>query len=184
MGTRRLLGVLAVVPPPVTVRVPSKVNLHLAVGEARPDGYHELSTVFQALSLTDEVTVAVADEPGVEVIGEGAGEVPTGPSNLAWQAVQTLAEYVGKDHIEPKIRVVIRKGIPVAGGMAGGSADAAAVLVGLASLWRLDMGRDELSTVAAQLGSDVPFVLQGARRWGSGGVSGSFRCFRATSSTG
>jgi 4-diphosphocytidyl-2-C-methyl-D-erythritol kinase len=160
--------VLAVVPPPVTVRVPSKVNLHLAVGEARPDGFHELSTVFQALSLTDEVTVAVADEPGVEVIGEGASEVPTGPSNLAWQAVQALAEHVGRDHTEPKVRVVIRKGIPVAGGMAGGSADAAAVLVGLASLWRLEIGRDELSTVAAKLGSDVPFVLHGGTAIGTG----------------
>jgi 4-diphosphocytidyl-2-C-methyl-D-erythritol kinase len=160
--------VLAVVPPPVTVRVPSKVNLHLAVGDVRDDGYHDLNTVFQALSLTDEVTVAVADEPGVEIVGEGADEVPTGPSNLAWRAVQALAEHVGRDHTEPKVRVVIRKGIPVAGGMAGGSADAAATLVGLASLWRLEIGRDELCGVAAKIGSDVPFVLQGGTALGTG----------------
>jgi 4-diphosphocytidyl-2-C-methyl-D-erythritol kinase len=160
--------VLAVVPPPVTVRVPSKVNLHLAVGDVRKDGYHDITTVFQALSLTDDVTVAVADEPGVEVTGEGADMVPTGASNLAWRAVQELAKYVGKDPSEPKVRVAIRKGIPVAGGMAGGSADAAATLVGLASLWRLDIGRDELAGVAAQLGSDVPFVLSGGTALGTG----------------
>jgi 4-diphosphocytidyl-2-C-methyl-D-erythritol kinase len=159
--------VLAVVPPPVTVRVPSKVNLHLGVGDVRKDGYHELVTVFQALSLTDEVTVAVADEPGVEVHGEGAASVPTGGENLAWRAVRELARYVGRDAIELKIRVVIRKGIPVAGGMAGGSADAAAALVGLANLWRLDIGRDELTTIAAALGSDVPFALQGGTALGT-----------------
>ena len=159
---------LAVVPPPVTVRVPSKVNLHLAVGDVRKDGYHDISTVFQALSLTDDVTVAVADEPGVEVTGEGADMVPTGASNLAWRAVQELAKYVGRDPSEPKVRVAIRKGIPVAGGMAGGSADAAATLVGLASLWRLDIGRDELAGIAARLGSDVPFVLSGGTALGTG----------------
>ncbi|MDQ3403807.1 MAG: 4-(cytidine 5'-diphospho)-2-C-methyl-D-erythritol kinase [Actinomycetota bacterium] len=159
---------LAVVPHPVTVRVPSKVNLHLAVGDVRSDGYHELATIFQALSLTDEVTVAVADEPGVEVHGEGADSVPTGASNLAWRAVQELARRVGRDPDEPKIRVVIRKGIPVAGGMAGGSADAAATLVGLASLWRLEITRDELASVAAKIGSDVPFVLYGGTALGTG----------------
>ncbi|WP_026316367.1 4-(cytidine 5'-diphospho)-2-C-methyl-D-erythritol kinase [Actinokineospora enzanensis] len=159
---------LAVVPTPVTVRVPSKVNLHLAVGDLRPDGYHDLATVFQALSLTDEVTVAVADEPGVEVHGEGADAVPTGASNLAWRAVQELARHVGRDADEPKVRIVIRKGIPVAGGMAGGSADAAATLVGLAALWRLEIGRDELARIAARLGSDVPFVLHGGTALGTG----------------
>lgn len=158
---------LAVVPPPVTVRVPSKVNLHLAVGDVRKDGYHELSTVFQALSLTDEVTIAVTDEPGVEVHGEGAPEVPTGTDNLAWRAVRELAGYVGRDAGEVKIRVVIRKGIPVAGGMAGGSADAAAALVGLAALWKLEIGRDELATVAATLGADVPFALHGGTALGT-----------------
>src|SRR5918996_481272 len=111
--------VLVVVPPPVTVRVPAKVNLHLAVGDARPDGYHDLVTVYQALSLCDEVTVAVSDNPGVETHGEGAG------------------------------------------GVAGGSADAAAALLGLASLWKLELSRDELTELAATLGSDVPFALHG-----------------------
>jgi len=160
--------VLAVVPPPVTVRVPAKVNLHLSIGDVRPDGYHELVTVFQALSLTDEVTVAVTEDPGVEVYGEGQGAVPTGASNLAWKAAQALAAHVGKADGESKVRVVLRKGIPVAGGMAGGSADAAATLVGLASLWKLDISRDELAGIAAKLGSDVPFALYGGTALGTG----------------
>ncbi|MFI6102280.1 4-(cytidine 5'-diphospho)-2-C-methyl-D-erythritol kinase [Lentzea sp. NPDC051213] len=159
---------LAVVPPPVTVRVPAKVNLHLAVGDVRPDGYHDLVTIFQALSLADEVTVAVADEPGVEVHGEGADQVPTGASNLAWRAVRLLATHVGKDPDDPKVRVVIRKAIPVAGGMAGGSADAAATLVGLSSLWRLEISRDELAELAGKLGADVPFALYGGTALGTG----------------
>lgn len=156
---------LSVVPPPVVVRVPAKVNLHLAVGAARQDGYHDLVTVFQALSLTDEITVAVSDTPGVEVFGEGAGKVPTGADNLAWQAVRALAAHVSR---EPKVRILINKGIPVAGGMAGGSADAAAALVGLAALWRLEVTRDELTELAAGIGSDVPFALHGGTALGTG----------------
>ncbi|MGH3625501.1 MAG: 4-(cytidine 5'-diphospho)-2-C-methyl-D-erythritol kinase, partial [Sciscionella sp.] len=95
---------LAVVPSPVTVRVPAKVNLHLAVGDPRADGYHELSTVFHALSLTDEVTVADADESGIEVSGEHANSVPTGESNLAWQAVLALARHTGRDEADPHVR--------------------------------------------------------------------------------
>ncbi|WP_308258456.1 4-(cytidine 5'-diphospho)-2-C-methyl-D-erythritol kinase [Saccharothrix obliqua] len=158
---------LAVVPPPVTVRVPAKVNLHLSVGDPRADGYHDLVTIFQALSLTDEVTVAVADDPGVEVHGEGADSVPTGPSNLAWRAVRVLAEHVGRDPDDPKVRVVIRKNIPVAGGMAGGSADAAATLVALTALWRLEVGRDELAALAGKIGADVPFALYGGTALGT-----------------
>ena len=159
---------LAVVPTPVTVRAPAKVNLHLAVGDLRADGYHDLTTLFQSLSLTDEVTVGVADESGLEVRGEGAEDVPTDASNLVWKAVRALAAHVGRDPDEPKLRITINKGIPVAGGMAGGSADAAATLVALAHLWRLEMGRDELATVAAEIGSDVPFVLQGGVALGTG----------------
>jgi 4-diphosphocytidyl-2-C-methyl-D-erythritol kinase len=157
--------VLSVVPPPVTVRAPAKVNLHLAVGDSRPDGYHDLVTVFQALSLCDEVTVAVSDNPGIETHGEGAAVVPAGPDNLAWRAVLELATYAGR---EPNVRVVINKGIPVAGGMAGGSADAAAALVGLAALWRLEISREELTRLAATIGSDVPFGLHGGTALGTG----------------
>lgn len=153
------------VPQPVTVRVPAKVNLHLAVGGLRRDGYHELTSVFQALSMLDEVTVAATDEPGVQVYGEGAGTVPTDDRNLAWRAVLLLAERVGR---RPTVRVVLRKAIPVAGGMAGGSADAAGTLVALAGLWRLDISREELTVLAADLGSDVPFALCGGTAMGTG----------------
>ena len=124
-------------------------------------------TVFQALSLTDEVTVRTADEPGIEVHGEGADSVPTGPSNLAWTAVRLLAEHSGRDPEEPGVRLSIRKGIPVAGGMAGGSADAAAALLALNTLWRLEIGRDDLADLAAKIGSDVPFSLLGGTALGT-----------------
>lgn len=150
------------------MRVPSKINLHLSVGESREDGFHELSTVFHALSLVDEVTVAAGDEPGVEVTGEGESDVPRGANNLAWRAVRELAAYVGRSDDESKVRVVIRKGIPVAGGMAGGSADAAAALLGLAALWRLEISREELTQIGAKIGSDVPFVLSGGTALGTG----------------
>ncbi|MGE0299684.1 MAG: 4-(cytidine 5'-diphospho)-2-C-methyl-D-erythritol kinase, partial [Pseudonocardia sp.] len=156
---------LVAVPPPVTVRVPAKINLHLAVGPLRDDGFHDLVTVFHAVSLFDDVTVASAEEPGIEVHGEGVTEVPVDETNLAWRAVQLLAERVGRT---PDVRLVLRKGIPVAGGMAGGSADAAAALVGLSALWKLDLTRDELAGMAAELGSDVTFALYGGTALGTG----------------
>jgi 4-diphosphocytidyl-2-C-methyl-D-erythritol kinase len=156
--------VLAAVPTPVTVRVPAKINLHLAVGPQRADGYHELVTVFHAVSLYDEVSVAVGG-PGIEVHGEGAAEVPLDDTNLAWRAVQLLAEHADR---KPDVALVLRKGIPVAGGMGGGSADAAATLVGVSALWNLELGRDELATMAAQLGSDVAFALYGGTAVGTG----------------
>ncbi|MDT7705887.1 MAG: 4-diphosphocytidyl-2-C-methyl-D-erythritol kinase [Pseudonocardiales bacterium] len=156
---------LAAVPPPVTVRVPAKINLHLAVGPLRDDGFHDLVTVFHAVSLFDEVSVSASDAPGIEVYGEGVSEVPADETNLAWRAVQLLAELAER---EPDVRLVLRKGIPVAGGMAGGSADAAAALVGLSALWKLDLSRDELSVMAAELGSDVTFALHGGTALGTG----------------
>jgi 4-diphosphocytidyl-2-C-methyl-D-erythritol kinase len=157
--------VLAAVPPPVTVRVPAKINLHLAVGPLRDDGYHDLVTVFHAVSLFDEVTVVASEAPGIEVHGEGVSEVPADETNLAWRAVQVLAEKADRD---PDVRLVLRKGIPVSGGMAGGSADAAAALVALSTLWKLDLTRDELSVLAAELGSDVTFALYGGTAVGTG----------------
>ena len=156
---------LTAVPPPVTVRVPAKINLHLAVGPLRDDGYHDLVTVFHAVSLFDEVAVAATETPGIEVFGEGVSEVPVDETNLAWRAVQLLAEQADR---RPDVRLVLRKGIPVAGGMAGGSADAAAALVGLSALWKLDLTRDELAPLAAELGSDVTFALHGGTALGTG----------------
>ncbi|NKS30699.1 4-(cytidine 5'-diphospho)-2-C-methyl-D-erythritol kinase [Rhodococcus hoagii] len=156
---------LSVVPRPVTVRAPSKVNLHLSVGDLREDGYHELRTVFQALSLADDVSVIASDALSVRVRGEGAESVPTDHTNLVWKAAEMLAAEAG---IAPDVEISIVKGIPVAGGMAGGSADAAAALVALNELWRLGLDRDALSVFAARLGSDVPFSLHGGTAVGTG----------------
>jgi 4-diphosphocytidyl-2-C-methyl-D-erythritol kinase len=149
----------------VTVRVPGKVNLYLAVGDRREDGYHELTTVFHAVSLLDEVTVRNADVLSLELVGEGAHTLPTDERNLAWQAAELLADHVGR---APDVSIMIDKTIPVAGGMAGGSADAAAVLVAMNSLWELNLPRRDLRLLAAQLGSDVPFALHGGTALGTG----------------
>lgn len=149
----------------MVVRAPSKVNLHLGVGDLRADGYHELTTVFQALSLSDDIELTPASSLSVRVSGEGAGEVPTDRTNLVWQAAVRLAHVAGR---APLVEIAIRKGIPVAGGMAGGSADAAAALVGLNALWEVGLSRDELAAIAAELGSDVPFSLAGGTALGRG----------------
>ena len=152
-------------PGSVTVRVPAKVNLHLSVGDVRKDGFHELVTVYQAVSLYDEVTVEPADRLTVSVVGDGAGEVPLDDENLAARAVVAAAAVVGR---EPHLKVSIRKGIPVAGGMAGGSADAAAALVAADSLWGCALDRTTLEGLAAGLGSDVAFLLVGGTALGTG----------------
>ena len=149
----------------VTVRVPGKVNLFLGVGDRRPDGYHELATVFHAVSLYDDVTVRTSDLLSLNVLGEGAHEVPADERNLAWKAAELMAEHVGR---APDVEITIDKSIPVAGGMAGGSADAAAVLVGMNMLWELGVPRRDLHAMAAELGSDVPFALHGGTALGTG----------------
>jgi len=149
----------------VTVRVPGKVNLYLEVGDRRDDGYHELTTVFHAVSLLDEITVRNADVLSLELAGEGADMLPTDERNLAWRAAELLAEHVGR---APDVAITVEKSIPVAGGMAGGSANAAAVLVAMNTLWELGVPRRDLHVLAAQLGSDVPFALHGGTALGTG----------------
>jgi len=149
----------------VTVRVPGKVNLYLGVGDCRDDGYHELTTVFHAVSLFDEVTVQTADMLALNMSGDGVEGLPTDDRNLAWRAAELLAEHVGRS---PDVEISIDKSIPVAGGMAGGSADAAAVLVAMNSLWELGVPRRDLHALAAKLGSDVPFALHGGTALGTG----------------
>jgi 4-diphosphocytidyl-2-C-methyl-D-erythritol kinase len=156
----------AVVPPPsVTVRVPAKVNLELLVGAPRPDGYHPLSTIYHAVNLFDEVTASPAAKWGLTVIGPQSLGVPTDGSNLAARAAQALAQAGG---VDDPVHLTIRKDIPVAGGMAGGSADAAAALVACDQLWGLSYTRIELEEIAVGLGSDVPFLLSGGTSMGSG----------------
>jgi 4-diphosphocytidyl-2-C-methyl-D-erythritol kinase len=149
----------------VTVRVPAKVNLELAVGGPRPDGFHELATVFHAISLYDDLNASPADDVSVAVSGPQADLVPLGTANLAVRAALLLARRTG---VEAGVRLRIRKGIPVAGGMAGGSADAAAALLACDALWRTGLSRDELCELAAELGSDVPFGLVGGTAVGTG----------------
>ena len=158
---RRLPGA----PAPVRVRVPAKINLHLSVGDVRDDGFHELATVFQAISLYDELTATPSEEPSITVTGEGAHELPTDEGNIAVRAVHALAEHTGRN---PAVRLTVHKGIPVAGGMAGGSADAAAALVACDALWATGLHREELAEVASTLGSDVPFALTGGTALGTG----------------
>ena len=147
------------------MRVPGKVNLYLEVGDRRPDGFHELTTVFHAVSLADDVTVRDADVLSLRLLGEGAEGLPADGRNLAWQAAELMAGHVGR---APDVDITINKSIPVAGGMAGGSADAAAVLVGMNALWELRVPRRDLHAMAALLGSDVPFALHGGTALGTG----------------
>ncbi|HEX3489330.1 MAG TPA: 4-(cytidine 5'-diphospho)-2-C-methyl-D-erythritol kinase [Streptosporangiaceae bacterium] len=155
--------------PAVTVRVPAKVNLQLAVGPVRPDGYHGVVTVYQALSLFDEVTVRPAERNKIVVTGEDANAVPTNSANLASQAVTALARATGRrGRVRSTVRIEIHKRIPVAAGLAGGSADAAAALVACNELWRTGLSQRELGEVAAGLGSDVPFALIGGTAVGRG----------------
>jgi 4-diphosphocytidyl-2-C-methyl-D-erythritol kinase len=149
----------------VTVRVPAKVNLQLGVGPLRDDGYHDLVNVFHAVSLFDEVTAAPSGRLEVMVEGESVEGVPTDGDNLAARAARLLAERIG---VQPSVTLRIRKSIPVAGGMAGGSADAAAALVACNELWQAGFLREDLMELAAILGSDVPFALVGGTAVGVG----------------
>ena len=152
----------------VTVKVPAKVNLQLSVGPRESDGYHNLVTVFQAVSIFDEVTLTKSHEGSgvtIAVTGDQTHGVPEDGSNLAVKAVELFAKkfnFIADVHIE------VKKSIPVAGGMAGGSADAAATLVGLDALFKLEATREELLAMGAELGSDVPFMISGGTAIGTG----------------
>ncbi|MFE5890399.1 4-(cytidine 5'-diphospho)-2-C-methyl-D-erythritol kinase [Streptomyces sp. NPDC002285] len=150
----------------VTVRVPAKVNVQLAVGAARPDGFHDLANVFLAVGLYDEVTVTPSPD-GLRVTCDGpdADQVPLDRTNLAARAALALAERRGLD---AAVHLHIAKDIPVAGGMAGGSADGAGALLACDALWGTHASREELLDICAELGSDVPFSLVGGAALGTG----------------
>ena len=149
----------------VKVRAPGKINLSLRVGPREDDGYHAVSTVFQAVSVFEEVVATPSEERTLTVSGPQAELVPTDGSNLALRAAVLLADRAG---IDDGVHLHLHKGVPVAGGMAGGSADAAATLVACDALWRTGLSRDDLLELAAELGSDVPFSLAGHTAVGSG----------------
>ncbi|MDO5512629.1 4-(cytidine 5'-diphospho)-2-C-methyl-D-erythritol kinase [Corynebacterium sp.] len=168
----------------IAARAHAKVNLHLGVGDLRPDGFHDLVSVFQSLHLSDTVTLEIAPDTdwvmqgtivsGLSVTGMDAASVPTDPSNLAWRAVDKLVDYYRRHHnLEDsnRVHITIHKGIPTAGGMAGGSADAAAAMVAAHAFLTERFPQLPTSTLlelAAELGSDVPFTLQGGTMLGTG----------------
>lgn len=152
---------------PVCVRVPGKINLDLTVGARSDDGYHPLATVFHAVSVFDDVVVSAtgSGDPIELVVESDAYGVPTDDSNLAVRAAHLLQRRTGMD---VGARIELRKQIPVAGGMAGGSADAAGALVACDAVWGTGLSREELLSLAAELGSDVSFALVGGTALGSG----------------
>lgn len=150
----------------VNVRVPAKINLDLSVGALQRDGFHPVSTVYHAVSLFDDLTVIPTTQGfTLQVTGERIDGVPAGDANLAIRAARTLARRAG---VDAGADLLLHKGIPVAGGMAGGSADAAAALVACDAAWRTCLSRGELLDIAAELGSDVAFALVGGTAIGSG----------------
>jgi len=149
----------------VTVRVPGKVNVYLGVGPREFSGYHELATIFQSVNVYDEVTVSGSQTLTISTSGRYTQGVPTDSRNLAWQAAELVAKACGE---EPNVHIAIDKSIPLAAGMAGGSADAAATLVACDAYWNAGIPREQLDVMAAQLGSDVPFMLHGGCALGVG----------------
>ena len=152
----------------ITVRAAAKVNLHLGVGAPREDGFHPLDTAYQAIGIYDDLVVRTADtwHVGVQPADHVAADaLPVLGDNIVDRAARALADFHG---VPLRGDVRIAKDIPVAGGMAGGSADAAAALVALDRLWGVDTADEDLLRIAAALGSDVPFALVGGSAHGTG----------------
>lgn len=152
--------------PDVRVRAPAKINVFLEVGPRADDGYHELATAFQAVSLFEDLIASHSDGFSLSITGPiDTSRVPTDESNLALRAARLLAEHAGYGG---GVHIDIRKEVPVAGGMGGGSADAAAALVACDALWGTGLSARELQSLAARLGADVPFALMGGTAIGTG----------------
>lgn len=156
----------------VRARASGKVNLQLSVGPRSEDGYHPLATIFQAVSLYETVTAEVRDDELITLsMSAGPGlpgdldGVPLDHINLAWRAAEAVRQEFG---VTDGVDLSILKGVPVAGGMAGGSADAAAALVACAEAWHCGATREDLHRLAATLGADVPFALMGHTAVGLG----------------
>ncbi|GAB3939201.1 4-(cytidine 5'-diphospho)-2-C-methyl-D-erythritol kinase [Corynebacterium tapiri] len=144
---------------------PGKVNLFLGCGDVRADGYHELVTIFQAVSLRETVEITAGRPQVINAGGRYGHLTPLDTSNLAWRAVELVAQEID---VVPEVEVSITKEVPVAGGMAGGSADAAAALVAANAFFAADLSQQRLHELAAQLGADVPFCLHGSTALGRG----------------
>lgn len=150
----------------VHVRAPGKINLFMRVGAVQPDGYHDVATAYQAVSLYEEVRAWPDDEFSVGFSGSvDTSGMPTDASNLAIRAAKLLARTVG---VPGGVRLEIEKHVPIAGGMGGGSADAAATLIACDTMWGTALSKEELHGLAAKLGADVPFALSGGTAIGTG----------------
>lgn len=148
----------------IIVTAPAKINVGLWVKNKRPDGYHDLETIFQTISLSDSIALRTSKEPGIRVTCSNP-DVPAGADNLAFKAARIFLEKLG---IEPALDIHIDKNIPMAAGLAGGSTDAAAVLTGLPRLFEKTVDFADLMEMASKLGSDVPFVVRGGLAWAGG----------------
>lgn len=160
-------------PHAARVSAPGKINVSLRVGPLRADGYHSVASVYLAVSLFEEVTATAADRPGIRVAVDGGGPlnipaagIPLGPDNLVARAAAALADHAG--YRQPAVDLVITKRVPVAGGMGGGSADAAAALLACNELFGTGLDAAELAVLGAKLGADVPFALAGGAAVGLG----------------
>ncbi len=149
----------------LVIRVPAKINLHLEVVGRRPDGFHELRTLFQSVDLYDTLRGWPANEGRLDLGIEPGNLVSDGADNLVLRAARALWREIGR---RPGARLKLEKRIPVGGGMGGGSADAAGALILLDRLWSLDLPSSDIRRLAADLGSDVPFFLHGGLALGVG----------------
>lgn len=148
----------------ITETAYGKINLGLHILGRRDDGYHEVSMIMQSVGLCDKVILEEAKEPGITIATNVLG-LSCGPDNLAYKAAQLLADRYG---IEPRVKITLEKKIFLAAGLAGGSSDAAAVLRGLNKLWQLNLDNQVLEDLGAQLGSDIPFCIEGGTMLATG----------------
>ena len=153
-------------PSSVVTRVPGKINLQLSVGPLQRDGYHPVATVFQAVSIFDDVKIALSGKPGITIHSAKSDErLPLDKNNLAFKAAELMAK---KFDITDGIEITLNKEIPIAGGMAGGSADAGATIVGIDALFSLGLKRNEMEKIGSELGADIPFTISGGTAIGTG----------------
>ena len=154
-------------PSYVVTRAPGKINLQLSVGPLQADGYHPVATVFQAVSLFDDVRISFADKSGISLKASGKVSelLPLDKNNLAFKAAELMCK---KFEITDGLEITLTKEIPIAGGMAGGSADAGATIVGIDALFGLGLSRSEMEKIGSELGADIPFTISGGTAIGTG----------------
>lgn len=157
-------------PPPgvIVVSAPAKINLYLHVTGQRRDGYHLLDSLVAFAGIQDRLVIGPGDDLRLLIEGRFSGAVPAGPGNIVLRAAGLLAEAAG---VKARARIDLVKRLPVSAGLGGGSADAAAALRGLSTLWGVGLAEDDLLALALDLGADVPVCL-GAKAAFMGGIGG------------